>query len=166
MSGVNLGVRGQKRALIGGTFAAAIILSIMPVPAWAEPFRPDWVALVLIYWCMTAPDRVGVASGWLVGLIMDVLYGSLLGQQALAKTLLAFLVLKIHLQLRMFPRWQQGVTVFVLIGLNQLLVVWIKGAIGQAPNSWAYWVQTVVSALIWPWLFILLRDLRRRANFL
>lgn len=166
MNGVHLGGRAQRRVLIGGTFAAAIILSIMPVPAWAEPFRPDWVALVLIYWCMTAPDRVGVGTGWFVGLTMDVLYGSLLGQQALAKTLLAFLVLKIHLQLRMFPRWQQGVTVFVLIGLNQLLVLWIKGATNQAPHTWAYWIQTVVSALLWPWLFILLRDLRRRANFI
>ncbi len=162
---MNLTPKSQKRLLINATFFAAILLSIMPVPAWAEPFRPDWVGLVLIYWCMTAPDRVGVGTGWLVGLIMDVLYGALLGQHALAKALLAFVVLKIHLQVRMFPRWQQGVTVFVLIGLNQLLIVWIKGATNQAPNTWAYWIQTIVSALIWPWLFILLRDLRRRANF-
>ena len=156
--------RAHKRMVLAGTFLAAIVLSIIPIPNWAEPFRPDWVALVLIYWCMASPDRVGVGTGWLTGLIMDVLYGSLLGQHALANTILAFLVLKIHLQVRMFPRWQQGVTVFILVGVNHLLVLWIKGATGQAPSTWAYWLPSVVSALIWPWLFILLRDLRRRAN--
>lgn len=154
----------QKRMVLWGTFGAAILLSIMPWPVWAEPFRPDWVGLVLIYWCLAIPDRVGVGVGWLLGLVLDVLYGSLLGQHALAFALLAFVVVKIHLQVRMFPRWQQAVTVLVLLGIAHLLVLWIKGAIGQAPQTWAYWMPALVSAVIWPWIFVVLRDLRRRAN--
>ena len=160
----SINLKAHKRALIAATFLAAIVLSIMPIPHWAEPFRPDWVALVLLYWCLATPDRVGVGTGWTVGLVLDVLYGSLLGQHALAKSVLAFIVLKIHLQVRMFPRWQQGVTVFVLIGISHLLLLWIKGATNQAPSTWTYWVPSIISALIWPWVFIILRDLRRRAN--
>jgi rod shape-determining protein MreD len=152
----------RRRILLTATFGAALLLSIMPVPPWAEPFRPDWVALVLIYWCLALPDRVGIGTGWTVGLILDVLYGSLLGQHALAKALLAFLTLKLHLQIRMFPRWQQAVTVFVLVGLNNLLVLWIRTVTGHGSAGWAYWMPSVMSMLIWPWVFVVLRDARRR----
>ncbi len=156
--------KGRQRLVIGATFAAAIILSIIPGPAWASVFRPDWVGLVLIYWCLAIPHRVGVGVGWLLGLILDVLYGSLLGQYALALALLAFLTLKLHLQIRMFPRWQQAVTIFVLLSLSNGLVLWIKGATGQAQASWTFWIPSLVSMIIWPWLFVILRDLRRRTQ--
>jgi len=154
----------RSRLVIGITFLVALILAILPGPDWAEPFRPDWVGLVLIYWCMATPQRVGVGVGWTVGLILDVLYGSLLGQQALAKTLLAFLTLKLHLQMRMFPRWQQAVTVLVLVAINHLLVLWVKDLIVHTSVQWSYWTSSIVSMLIWPWLFVILRDVRRRAH--
>ena len=75
---------------------------------------------------------------------------------------LAFLTLKLHLQLRMFPRWQQAVSVLVLIATNHLLILWIKSLVGQSPASWTYWTPSIVSMLIWPWLFVILRDVRRR----
>lgn len=154
----------RSRLVIGTTFLVALILAIVPGPDWAEPFRPDWVGLVLIYWCMATPQRVGVGVGWVVGLILDVLYGSLLGQQALAKTLLAFLTQKLHLQMRMFPRWQQAVTVLILIALNHLLVLWVKDLVVHRPVHWSYWTSSIVSMFIWPWLFVILRDVRRRAH--
>lgn len=154
----------RSRLTIGLTFLAAFLLSVLPVPVWAEPFRPDWVGLTLIYWCMATPARIGVGVGWTVGLILDVLYGSLLGQQALAKTLLAFVTIKLHLQLRMFPRWQQAVSVFVLIGMNYLLLIWIKSLVDQPTVKWSYLTSGIVSMVIWPWLFIILRDIRRRVR--
>ncbi len=161
---MNLDQNNRSRLVIGITFLVALILSILPGPDWAEPFRPDWVGLVLIYWCMATPQRVGVGAGWTVGLILDVLYGSLLGQQALAMTLLAFLTLKLHLQMRMFPRWQQAVTVLVLVAINHLLVLWVRDMVVHAPVQWSYWTSSIVSMLIWPWLFVILRDVRRRAR--
>ncbi len=154
----------RSRLVIGATFLVALILAIIPGPDWAEPFRPDWVGLVLIYWCMATPQRVGVGVGWTVGLILDVLYGSLLGQQALAKTLLAFLTQKLHLQMRMFPVWQQAVTVLVLIAINHLLVLWVKDLVAHRPIHLSYWTSSIVSMFIWPWLFVILRDVRRRAH--
>lgn len=161
---MRLSQEGQRRVTLIGSFTAAVLLAAMPFPVWAEPFRPDWVALVLIYWCLAIPERVSVGTGWLLGFIQDVLYGSLLGSNALAKTLVAFLAVRLHLQLRMFPRWQQAVSVFGLLIANQLLVLWIRGAIGHAPELISYWTPSIVGALLWPWLFVILRDLRRRSG--
>ncbi|GMR03644.1 MAG: rod shape-determining protein MreD [Gammaproteobacteria bacterium] len=154
----------RSRVTIAVTFIVALILNVIPVPVWAEQFRPDWAALILIYWCLATPTRVGVGSGWMVGLALDVLYGSLLGQNALAKALVAYLAVKFHLQLRMFPRWQQAVSVLILLAINQLVVVWIRGVIGQAPDSFSYWLSSIIGMLIWPWLFVILRDVRRRVH--
>ncbi len=161
---MSLGQNTRSWLVIAITFAVALMLSILPGPAWAQPFRPDWVSLVLIYWCMATPQRVGIGVGWTIGLILDVLYGSLLGEQALAKTLVAFLTLKLHLRMRMFPRWQQSVTVLILVATNRLVTLWIKDLIMHTPVRWSYWSSSVVSMLIWPWLFVILRDVRRRAR--
>jgi rod shape-determining protein MreD len=155
---------GRARLVLYGTFAASVLFAIMPGPAWAEPFRPDWVGLVLVYWCIATPNRVGVGTGWVLGLVLDVLYGSLLGLHALGKALMAFAAVKAHLRLRMFPRWQQAAAVLVLLLLNQLLVLWIRGATGRPPENFSFWTPVIVGALIWPWLFVILRDLRRRGN--
>ncbi len=161
---MNLDIKTRRRLIVASTFVMAILLSIMPVPGWAEALRPDWVALVLIYWCLALPEYVGIGTGWTVGLILDVLYGSLLGEQALAKTLVAFLALKMHLQVRMFPRWQQAVTIFVLIGLSHLVILWIKSATGYRFENWTYWLPSIISMLLWPWTFLILRNVRRRSH--
>ena len=152
----------HARIAVLTTFLIAIILALMPLPLWAEPFRPDWVGLVLIYWCIATPERVGVGTGWIVGLILDVLYGSILGLHALGKSLVAFVALKLHLKLRMFPRWQQAVAIMALLLLNQLLVLWVRGMLGKAPTGISYWTPSIVGMVIWPWLFVILRDVRRR----
>jgi rod shape-determining protein MreD len=161
---MNLTPNQRSRLTIYGTFLAALVLTILPGPDWAEQFRPDWVALVLIYWVIAVPQRIGVMTGWTVGLILDVLVGSLLGQQALAKSVLAFIALKLHLRMRVYPRWQQAFSVLLLVALNHLIVLWIKQLTDQAPVNWTYWTSSIVSMLIWPWLFVILRDLRRHAN--
>lgn len=161
---MRLSQTANSRMIIGISLLVALTLSILPWPVWTEQFRPDWVALVLIYWCMALPNRVGVGTAWTTGLILDVLYGSMLGENALAKALVAFLTVHFHLQLRMFPRWQQAVVVLLLIAVNNLLVLWIKHLAGQAPATWSYLTPSIVSMLIWPWLFVILRDVRRHGN--
>lgn len=159
---MSLDTPARGRLIVLASFAVAIVMNILPVPTWADPFVPDWVTLTLIYWCLAVPNRVSVGTGWTLGLILDVLYGSLLGQHALAKTVVAYIAVRLHPQLRMFPRWQQAVSVLVLLVINQLLVIWIRGATAQAPASVIYWTPSVVGMLAWPWLFVILRDVRRR----
>jgi len=140
----------------------AYVLTIMPLPEWARDWRPDWVALVLIYWCMAAPQRVGVGVAWLAGLLLDVLHGALLGQYALGLAVTAYLVLNVHLRLRNQPLWQQAGVVMAILAIHRLLVLWVNGVIGHPPGTWGYWLPVLVGGLLWPWLFVVLRDLRRR----
>ena len=161
---MNLSHNTRSRLIIAASLLVALVLSILPWPVWTEQFRPGWVALVLIYWCIALPNRVGFGTAWTVGLMLDVLYGSMLGENALAKSLIAFLAVRFHLQLRMFPRWQQGMVVLLLVVVNNLLVLWIKHLAGQAPSTWSYLTPSIVSMLLWPWLFVILRDIRRHGN--
>lgn len=147
--------------IIIASFIIALMLTMVPLPDWAELFRPEWVALVLIYWCMAIPERIGVGVAWIVGLLLDVLHGAILGQYALALVIIALLTLKFHQRIRLYPIWQQALVVMALIFLQQLLVLWVKGIIGQSPGTWLYWLPSLSSMLFWPWVFLLLRDLRR-----
>lgn len=156
--------RTKSNLTILASFVAAYILASIPTPDWAEPFRPDWVALVLIYWCLALPERVGVGVAWTSGIMLDVLYGSLLGQQAIAKTLIAFIALRLHLRIRMFPMWQQAVFVFFLLVVNQVIVLWVKGVVSEQPEKIAYWTSAIVGGVVWPWVYLVLRDVRRRAG--
>lgn len=143
------------------TFLVALLLQIVALPEWAQSIRPDWVTLVLIYWCIALPERVGVTIGWLAGLMLDVAHGTLLGQNALTLAIVAFLAIRLHQRLRLFPLWQQAVSALLLVALHLMLVLWIKGAIGQSSETWAYWLPAVTSMLVWPPTFIILRGLRR-----
>ena len=143
------------------SFIIALMLTVVPRPDTAALLRPEWVALVLIYWCLAVPTRVGVGVGWMSGLVLDVARGTLLGQHALALSLVAFIALSLHQRVRVFPLWQQAVIVLLLVVLQQLLVVWVRGITGHAPDLWLYLLPAVTSMVIWPWLFILLRYTRR-----
>ena len=144
------------------TFVVAFLLTLVPMPEWVDRMRPQWVAMVLIYWCMALPDRVNVGTGWLLGLFMDVAQGTLLGQHALAMSITGFITVAMHTRLRVLPLWQQSGTVFLLLLINALIVYWIDGFTGHPPTDWRYLVPPVASTLLWPWAFVMLRDLRRR----
>lgn len=139
----------------------ALMLSSLPMPDMAIVFRPEWLMLVLIYWCMTFPERIGIFSGWLLGLVLDVMYGSLLGQYAMALAIVAYLVNIFHLRVRVFPLWQQSFMVFLMAIVYLTLTAWVRGLAGEFPITWAYWMPALTSALVWPLVYIVLRDLRR-----
>jgi len=157
-----IGSSGGRGYVIYLTLLVGAILTIIPMPDWALEFRPQWLALILIYWCMALPERIGVVVGWLTGLLLDVLVGTLLGQHALSLSVVAFLTLKLYRRVRVLPVRQQMFTIFVLLLVERLLTLWVTGAAGYpAPSLW-YWAAPLVSTLLWPWVFIVLRDIRRR----
>ncbi|KRT53819.1 rod shape-determining protein MreD [endosymbiont of Ridgeia piscesae] len=144
------------------TLAFGFVLAVMPMPDWASNFRPQWVTLILIYWCMALPERVNVGTGWLAGLLLDVLSGSLLGQHALALAVVSFLTLNIYQRVRVLPLRQQMFTIMILLLVEKLLALWATAAAGYpAPTLW-YWAAPLVGMLLWPWIYIILRDIRRR----
>jgi rod shape-determining protein MreD len=144
------------------SFLLAMLMNVMPLPDVLAIFRPDWVALVLIYWVMALPSRIGVFSGWVLGLFVDVLDGTLFGINALSYALVAFLIQMIFHRLRLFPRWKQAINVAVVIGIHKMLVLALSSLINPINIEFTYWFPLFGSLLFWPWVFILLRDVRRR----
>lgn len=153
--------RPQGGFVILISFVVALTLMMIPLPEWAEPARPQWLIMTVIYWCIALPDRVGVIYAWLIGLVLDVATGSLLGQNALAFAIVAYLAIKLHLRIRLFPIWQQALSILILIALYQIIILWVKGFTGQSAQSWFYWMASVSSMFLWPFVFTLLRGVRR-----
>jgi rod shape-determining protein MreD len=144
------------------SFVTAYVLTLVPLPPWAVFYRPEWVILVLIYWCLSLPKRIGVVIGWLVGLLMDALTGATLGQHALALVVIAYITLRWHRQIRQQTIWQQAFNILFLTAFMQLLEAWVQGLDSQFISSWKFWAPSVTSMLLWPWLFIVLRDIQYR----
>ena len=111
---------------------------------------------------MAAPERVGVVVGWVAGLLLDVMTGTLLGQHALGLSVVAYVAHHTHRRVRVLPLWRQGVTIFVLVFLYQALVLWSNGIRGIPVTGTAYWTSPLVSMMLWPWIFVVLRVIRRR----
>jgi rod shape-determining protein MreD len=156
-----VGVRPRNGWLIWLTLAIGMLLSIIPM-GFMEVGRPLWLALILSFWTMMLPHRFGLARAWFLGLAEDVLYGSLLGQNALILTLITFLVMTLHRRLRMFPRWQQSMVLLVVFGLAQLLQLWLYTLSGNRPPTLMFLLPALVSALLWPLVFAVLYRLSRR----
>lgn len=144
------------------TLTLAFILEIIPLPDKLDWLRPEIVVLMMIYWTLSLPHRMGVFWAFFVGIILDLLMGTLLGEHALVLVLVTYLVVKFNVRLRLFPIWQQSLIVFFLILFYQGALFWIQVLQGQAPNTWFYWLPSLTSALVWPWLRALLKDYRRR----
>ena len=141
---------------------AALMLTLLPIPAWAVWLRPAWVLMVLIYWTMTVPYRVNIGVAFIVGLIMDLLTGTLLGEHALALTIVIYFVSRLYMRLRMYPLMQQGFSVLIFVLLYQFILFCTQGFIDELPQSRLYWMSALTSTLLWPWFFVLMRDFRRR----
>lgn len=143
------------------TFILAFALTLLPMPEWAEGLHPAWVLLVLIYWNINAPYRVNVGKAWCLGIFLDVLYGSLLGEHALAMTLVSYFVVRLHARLKMFSLLQQGLCVLFFVFVYQLVIYCVQGCIGELPRNKFYWISSMVSMLLWPWIVSILSNLRR-----
>lgn len=144
------------------SFVVAMLMNVMPLPEAINLFKPDWVALVLVYWVMAMPDRIGVLVGWVVGLLVDVLYGTLFGIHAMSFALVAYLIQMTFHRLRLFPRWKQSINIAVVIGIHMLLSLILRSFIQPVSSNYAYWLPLIGTMLFWPWVFILLRDIRRK----
>ncbi|WP_432455993.1 MULTISPECIES: rod shape-determining protein MreD [unclassified Agarivorans] len=140
----------------------ALILAIIPLPLVADAFRPDWVLLGVFYWTIALPHRSNVGSAFLVGFILDILLGSTLGVRALAMSIVAYLAATNFTRLRNFSVWQQALVVAVMVALAKLVVFWAEYLVLDIHLPEGYFYPVITSAVAWPWIFLLLRKLRRQ----
>ncbi len=143
------------------TFIAALILQVVPLPLWAHQARPDIPLLVLIYWSMALPGRIGIFAAVAIGIIVDALTSSLLGQHALAYALAIYIVLIMHKRLRLLPMWQQALTVLVILTIERLIAALILGITDGLLPDMLFWLSPLIGMFLWPWIFILLREIRQ-----
>ncbi len=144
------------------SFVAAMILMAIPLPEWAVPWRPMWVVLVLIYWCMALPGQTSVLGIFFMGLVMDVYQGSVFGLNALSLLVIAHVTHRMYAMMRMFPWQQQALYVFFILVLYLFIGWLVRALLGFPPiGSLDYWMPAISSVLLWPWIFVLLRGLRR-----
>jgi rod shape-determining protein MreD len=156
-----VGPQASGRGIIAATLLIALLLSIIPLPEWARWARPEWVALVLIYWVLALPHRIGVGVAFVTGLVLDLVEGSPPGENAFALVVVAYLALILYQRMRMYTAWQQAGIVFVMIGLNQLMCHWVQTLTAKVVPTMLFLLPALMSALIWPTLMLTLRKIRR-----
>ncbi len=140
---------------------AAALMSL-PLPDSLALVRPALATMAVIYWTMMWPARFGLAAAWLVGLTLDVLQGDILGQHALALTVIAYITLRFHLQIRIFPLWQLTGAVFALLALEAFIHFWIDGVAGNPPAGPGRWTQVLAGGILWPVVMAIMDRVRER----
>jgi len=135
------------------TFIIAMIMMLLPLPDFLVWWRPNWLLMVLIYWTMALPHRVGILTGWSVGLMTDVALGSVLGVHGLTMAVIAYLIILLTNRLRLFPLWKQSAIIALMVGLDLVMNLWIQNFISMRAHESMYWLPIISSAFFWPWYF-------------
>jgi rod shape-determining protein MreD len=144
------------------SLVATLALVAVPLPDSVAPLRPDWVAVVLLYWSLMAPRHFSLLTAFWMGIALDTLSGSLLGQNALALLVVVYLAEKFYLRLRVFPLSQLAITVFLLLGLYEFILFWIDGMAGRTVPLVERWVPPLTGTLVWVALYMMF-DRRERS---
>ena len=156
--------RASRRLPVITTYVVGLMATLAPLPASIEHFRPDWLAMLVIFWTMQLPRTWSVGSAWIIGIVLDVSHGTLLGQHALGLAFVAFITVRFHLLMRVFPLPQLTATVFPILAIYQFLLFWINGVAGVDAPATAYWGPVITGTLFWPLVMSLLSAVRYRAR--
>lgn len=151
-----------RHYVIGISILLALMLQIMPMPIMADPYRPDWLLLVIAYWSLALPHRVSIGVAFINGLILDILLGTTLGVHSLAMTVVVYILSANYLRLRNYSVWQQAFIVGVLGALYHLLIFWLLRILNDVDFQFAFLWPVLSSMIFWPWVFGLLRKVRRQ----
>ena len=136
--------------MVALTVLGSLLLAVYPITPPYDWFRPEWTALVVIFWTITMPGRVGITFAWLAGLVLDGFTGVTLGQNALSLALIAYICLGLYQRMRNFAPLQQIALVFVLVGLHLLLGYWVQSLSSYPARHLYFLAGALSSALLWP----------------
>ncbi len=150
--------------LIVLSFVGALVLTVLPLPGIGQWLQPYWVALVLIYWCIESPEQVDLGVAFVLGMLVDLLTGSLLGQHALGLVVIAYIVRQFRLRVRFFPLWQQALAVLAILLNDRLIYVWIQALTGHGTPDWRIALAPLTATLLWPFLFVGMDRLNQMAR--
>lgn len=152
----------KRQSSTGGWFIyltifVGIYLQTLPMPDVLLMFKPKWVALILAYWCLMQPYRIGLMHGFFIGLLIDLIEGTSLGQNAIYLTLICYFVYKFYQRLRMYSVLKQTLSLFAIFLFAQIIFSLLQTIANNQDFSIILFLPVFISTLIWPWLYILMQ---------
>ncbi|MFK8051549.1 MAG: rod shape-determining protein MreD [Woeseiaceae bacterium] len=155
-----MAAKANRSAVVYLALIIALALSALPLSETLAPYRPDWVALVLLYMSIYTPRQWVLTCALLAGLMMDALYAVPLGQHALALVIATYAPHRLHLRLMLVPIWQSIATAVAYIAIYQFILFWINGATDNDIGA-AFYLWPLISAIIvWPLTLVILDTVR------
>ena len=144
------------------TIILGLFMSLITLPLGY--YAPEWILLIVIYWAIAIPSNNKLFLAFLTGIIVDIVYGQVLGISSLFYVLLVYVILRLYNSLRYMTIAQQAVVLFIFIFFKQHLLVWAYFIIDRNTDYQALLVGSTISALIWPFIYYALRFIRRKFN--
>ena len=152
--------RARPQWVLPVSLLVALLLMLMPLPPAVQPLRPYWLALVLAYWVIENPDHVGLGVAFVIGLLGDLVTGSLFGEQALRLVVMAYILQRFRARLRFFPMSQQALAIGGLLLNDRIVTAAIHVAIGEPTLPASFWLAPASGLLLWPLVYVALDSLR------
>lgn len=143
-----------------GSITLGLLLNLIPWPENIVVMVPDILALMLIFWVLHQPNRIGLTVCFVLGLLMDVANASILGQYALAYTTLGFLALSLRRRILQFAGWQQALFVLILLALLQTIILVVNLVAGRPFPGAEFFAAAPIGAALWPSLSFFLQQQR------
>jgi len=131
------------------SLVAALILQLLPFSGTLLQIKPDFLLLALLFWLLRAPSICNIGMAWSAGILMDLVTGDLFGQNALAYAITAFLAVMYQRRLILFTTLQQSVYVFLLLFVNQVILLLLKSFSGSEYFGWTYFVPSFTGIMFW-----------------
>lgn len=144
------------------SIAVSLVLQIMPLPVQVDMYRPDWVLIVLAYWTMALPHRVNVGVAFITGIAVDILLGTTIGVHSLGLSLCIYVLAANYQRLRNYSVWQQAIIIGLVCALYHLVVFWVAHLLTDIYFQLNYLLPVISSMMFWPWVFWVLRKVRRQ----
>lgn len=149
------------RFIVWVTLFIGVISQIMPLPSVVDAWRPDWLLMIVLYWSIALPHRYNILAAWVLGLVLDILLGATLGVRSLAMSLVIYVAILHCQRLRNFPKWQQSLVIMLLICMYHLVIYWVEFVMQEAVFDTDLFLPAISGLVIWPWIFWILRRVRR-----
>lgn len=162
---MNNQIQSGRPWLIYFSIFIGLILLIIPLKNSSlllAQLRPEFALLIVFYWALALPNKVGLTTAWIVGILQDSLTGSLIGSHALAFVLISFFIVRFYHRIRISSKLSQVLTIFILMLIYKVLFLWVTSATGKSNIGIEYWYSAISSAIFWIPTFSLLRGIRIR----
>jgi rod shape-determining protein MreD len=148
--------------VIYASFFFGLICAIFPLPIIFNAFRPDWMILLIFYWVLAVPHRVSIIHAFILGLLLDLLLGSILGLHSLLFSILAYAISSNYQRIRYITLVQTTLLVGIFILISKLSLYFIASSLQEIVLHKHYFWSIFTSMLVWPWFFLFMRMIRIR----